>query len=115
MTTAATPRDHDEASKTPAEAFIRVTGAAIEYATHKVTQTAAQMTGNAAHGLHGGSPLWATIKLGWASAGPRVKAAIVAAVVAMVILLIASPVLLLAFLLSWLIIRTVEKVSSASG
>ena len=112
MATAVTGRDQGEGSKTPAEAFVRVTSAAIDYVTHRVSQTAAGRTGGAAGGSKGSNPVWASIKLGWSSAGPRVKAAIVAGVVAIILMLLLSPVLLLVFLLSWLVIAAVEKVRS---
>jgi hypothetical protein len=63
--------------------------------------------------LHGKSPFWAAIKGAWEGGKPVVKAAIVAAFVSTVLLLLLSPVLLLVFLLSWLVIAAVHKARSA--
>jgi hypothetical protein len=64
--------------------------------------------------LHGKSPFWAAIKGAWEGGKPVVKAAIVAAFVSAVLLLLLSPVLLLAFLLSWLVIAAVQKARATS-
>jgi hypothetical protein len=132
MTTAAKGRSAREASTTPAEAFSRVTGAAVEYATYKMSDKVAGLVGKGAGALadeipggsttqragmagvtaavRGENPVWAAIKSSWSGAAATVKAAIVAGVVAMVLLLVLSPVLLLAFLVSLLVIAAVEKV-----
>jgi len=59
--------------------------------------------------LHGKSPVWAAIRGTWQSGTPAVRAAIVTAGVAAVVLLLLSPVLLLVYLLSWLVIAAVHR------
>lgn len=63
--------------------------------------------------LHGKSPFWAAIKGAWEGGKPVVKAAIVTAFVATALLFVLSPVLLLAFLLSWLVIAAVQTARAA--
>jgi hypothetical protein len=64
--------------------------------------------------LHGKSPFWAAIKGAWHAGTPVVRAAIIAAFVSTVLLLLLSPVLLLVFLLSWLVIAAVYKAKTAN-
>jgi hypothetical protein len=59
--------------------------------------------------LHGKNPVWAAVKGAWQAGTPVVKAAIVAGAVSAVLLLLVSPVLLLAFLLSLLVIAAVQR------
>jgi hypothetical protein len=135
MTTAVRGPSGREASTTPAEAFSRVTSAAVEYVTHRLSDTVGNLTDKAANAaadempggsamrqaevagvtaaVQGKNPVWAAVKSAWSGAGAQVKAAIVAGVVAIVLLLLLSPVLLLAFLLSLLVIAAIEKVRSA--
>jgi hypothetical protein len=59
--------------------------------------------------LRGKNPVWAAVKGAWSAGSPAVRAAIVTAFVAMVPLLLLSPVLLLVYLLSWLVIAAVMQ------
>jgi hypothetical protein len=63
--------------------------------------------------LRGKNPFWAAIKGAWNAGSPAVRAAIITAFVAMVPLLLLSPVLLLVYLLSWLVIAAVMRSRSA--
>ena len=63
-------------------------------------------------GLHGKNPFWAAVKGAWRGGTPVVRAAIVSAIVA-TILLALSPVLLLVFLLSLLVIAAVHRARAA--
>ena len=65
-------------------------------------------------GLTGRNPVWAAIKGAWAGGDTMVRAAVVAAGVGLLLLLVLSPVLLLVFLLSALVIEAVTRVRSAS-
>jgi hypothetical protein len=62
--------------------------------------------------LRGKSPVWAAVKGAWQGGTPVVRAAIVTSLVAVVLLLLVSPVLLIVFLLSWLIIDAVYRARS---
>lgn len=64
-------------------------------------------------GLHGENPAWAAIKGAWRAGTPVVKAAIIASVVSAILLLLLSPVLLVVFVLSWLIIVAVHRARAA--
>ena len=64
-------------------------------------------------GLEGKNPVLAAIRGAWAGGGTLVRAAVIAAGVSVVLLLVISPVPLLAFLLSALIIAAVAKARSA--
>jgi hypothetical protein len=118
-------------SATPAAAFTRVFGTAVDYAvtkasrvteswTDKLTQQAegagaAQRAGvrGAKASLRGENPVWAAIKGAWSGSTATVKAAIVASLVALLLMLVLSPVLLVAFLLSLLIVAVVMQVRRA--
>jgi hypothetical protein len=118
-------------SATPAAAFTRVFGTAVDYAvaeasrvteswTHKLTQQAegagaAQRAGarGAQASLRGKNPVWAAVKGAWSGSTATVKAAIVAALVALLLMLVLSPVLLLAFLVSLLVVAAVTQARRA--
>ncbi|MGN6577116.1 MAG: hypothetical protein ACTHKG_15695 [Nocardioides sp.] len=118
-------------SATPAEAFTRVFGTAVDYAVAKASRAteswtdkltrqaegagAAQRAGvrGAKASLRGQNPVWAAIKGAWSGSTATVKAAIVAALVALLLMLILSPVLLLAFLLSLLVVAAVTQARRA--
>ncbi|GAA2139967.1 hypothetical protein GCM10009844_09210 [Nocardioides koreensis] len=59
--------------------------------------------------MHGKSPAWAAIRGVWQAGTPAVRAAIATSAVAAVVLLLLSPVLLLVYLLSWLVIAAVYR------
>jgi hypothetical protein len=63
--------------------------------------------------LRGKNPAWAAVKGAWRGGSPAVRAAIVTAFVAMVPLFLISPVLLLVYLLSWLVIAAVMQVQAS--
>jgi hypothetical protein len=65
--------------------------------------------------LQGKNPVWAAIKGAWAGGSVGVKAAIVTAIVSLVLLAALSPVLLLVFLLSLLIVAAVTKLRSSQS
>src|SRR6476619_2413547 len=60
-------------------------------------------------GLHGKNPFWAAFKGAWQAGSPAVRAALVTGLVSAGLLLLLSPVLLLVFLLSLLILAAVQK------
>lgn len=60
-------------------------------------------------GLQGKNPVWAAIKGAWASASTKVRAAVVTAGVSLILLLVLSPVLLLVYVLTALILAAVSK------
>jgi hypothetical protein len=66
-------------------------------------------------GLQGKNPVWAAIKGAWAGGGTMTRAAVVTAGVTLLLALVLSPVLVLVFLLSALVIAAVEQVRSAIG
>jgi hypothetical protein len=59
--------------------------------------------------MHGKSAAWAAIRGVWEEGTPAVRAAMVTSVLAAVVLLLVSPVLLLVYLLSWLVIAAVSQ------
>jgi hypothetical protein len=63
--------------------------------------------------LHGKNPVWAAIKGAWEAGTPVVRAAIIAGLASAILLLLVSPVPLLVFLLSLLIIAAVQRARSA--
>jgi len=125
-TTAAT-----RSSQTPAGAFAHVldavVGNAATAAERKIGDWTDKLNGIAESGgakqaagaagisaeLRGKNPAWAAIKGAWRGGSPAVRAAIVTAIVAMVPLFLISPVLLLVYLLSWLVIAAVMRVQSS--
>jgi hypothetical protein len=60
-------------------------------------------------GLHGKSPVWAAIKGAWEAGTPVVRAAMIAGGFSAVLLLILSPVSMLVFLLSLLVLEAVQR------
>jgi len=70
------------------------------------------ITEGVAASLRGKNPFWASLKGAWSGGNAFVRAAIVTALVGVVLLLVLSPVLLLVFLLSLLVIAAVAKVRS---
>lgn len=64
-------------------------------------------------GLHGGNPIWAAIKGAWQSGTPVVKAAIISAIASASLLVLLSPVLLVLFLLSLLVVAAVQRARAA--
>jgi hypothetical protein len=130
-TGAASTSRTSQPSATPAAAFTRVFGTAVDYAitrasrateswTHELTQHAegagtAQRAGvrGARASLRGKNPVWAAIKGAWSGSTATVKAAIVAALVALLLMLVLSPVLLLAFLVSLLVVAAVTQARRA--
>jgi hypothetical protein len=64
-------------------------------------------------GLHGRNPMWAAIKGAWQAGTPVVRAAIIAGLASSILLLLLSPVPLLVFLLSLLILAAVQKARTA--
>ena len=63
--------------------------------------------------LHGKNPLWPAIKGAWEAGTPVVRAAIIAGLASSILLLVLSPVPLLVFLLSLVILAAVQRVRSA--
>jgi len=59
--------------------------------------------------LQGRSPAWAAIRGVWQAGTPAVRAAVVTSAVAGVVLLLLSPVLLVVYLLSWLVVAAVLR------
>jgi hypothetical protein len=120
-------------SATPAAAFARVFGTAVDYAVTRASRAtdswtrdltpqaegagAAQRAGvrGAQASLRGKNPVWAAVKGAWSGSTATVKAAIVAALVALLLMLVLSPVLLLAFLLSLLVVAAVTQARRARG
>jgi len=66
-------------------------------------------------GLQGKNPVWAAIKGAWSGGGTLVRAAVVAAGVSLLVLALLSPVLLLVFLLSALVIEAVSRARSTGS
>jgi len=64
--------------------------------------------------LHGKNPVWAAVKGAWQAGTPVVRAAIIAAGASSVLLLLLSPVPLLVFLVSLLIIAAVQRARAAT-
>jgi hypothetical protein len=64
--------------------------------------------------LHGKNQMWAAIKGAWQAGTPPVRAAIIAGFAAAILLLPLSPVPLLVFLLSLLILAVVQRVRTAN-
>lgn len=62
--------------------------------------------------LHGKNPLWPAIKGAWEAGTPVVRAAIIAGLASSILLLVLSPVPLLVFLLSLLILAAVQRARS---
>jgi hypothetical protein len=60
--------------------------------------------------LHGKNPMWPAVKGAWEAGTPVVRAAIIAGFAAAILLLPLSPVPLLVFLLSLLILAAVQRV-----
>jgi hypothetical protein len=63
--------------------------------------------------LHGKNPLWPAIKGAWEAGTPVVRAAIIAGLASSILLLVLSPVPLLVFLLSLLILAAVQRARSS--
>ena len=63
--------------------------------------------------LHGRNPLWPAVKGAWEAGTPVVRAAIIAGLASSILLLVLSPVPLLVFLLSLLILAAVQRARSA--
>jgi hypothetical protein len=64
-------------------------------------------------GLHGKNPVWAAIKGAWQAGTPVVRAAVIAALTSAILLLLLSPVPLIVFLVSLLIIAAVHRARAA--
>lgn len=136
MTTATTATQR---TQSPATAFAQVLDAVVSSAAtglqRKTQEWTDKLQGVADEGLHhaaetgdakqaagaeglraelrGNNPVWAAVKGAWSAGSPAVRAAIVTAFVAMVPLLLLSPVLLLVYLLSWLVIAAVMRSRSS--
>lgn len=64
--------------------------------------------------LHGKNPVWAAIKGAWEAGSPVVRAAIIAGLASAILLLLVSPVPLLVFLLSLLVIAAIQRARAAT-
>jgi hypothetical protein len=60
-------------------------------------------------GLHGKNPAWAAVKGAWHAGTPVVRAAVIAGAASAVLLLLLSPVPLLVFLLSLLVLAAIQR------
>ena len=66
-------------------------------------------------GMEGKNPVWAAIKGAWTGGSTLVRAAVVTAGVALLLMAVVSPVLLLVFLLSALVVAAVTQARSATS
>ena len=134
--TEATSTAEDAPEQSPGAAFAGIMSTAVGYvaakATRQTDEWASSLTAVAEAGGWGGgareqaalraaeahgqgrNPVWAAIKGTWSGGGAKIRAAIVTAVVSLVVLALVSPVLLLVYLLSLLVIAAVMKARSGN-